>query len=38
VATGRYTVHELAEHGAELVLPGFADVEHTERLLLGPLR
>jgi phosphoglycolate phosphatase-like HAD superfamily hydrolase len=38
VATGRYTVHELAEHGAELVLPGFADVEQTERLLLGPLR
>jgi len=22
----------------ELVLPGFADVEQTERLLLGPLR
>ena len=38
VATGRYTVHELAEHGAELVLPGFDDVEQTERLLLGPLR
>ena len=38
VATGRFTVHELAEHGAELVLPGFDDVEQTERLLLGPLR
>jgi len=37
VATGRYTVHELAEHGAELVLPDFSDVERAERLLLGPL-
>jgi phosphoglycolate phosphatase len=37
VATGRYTVHELAEHGAELVLAGFSDAAHAERLLLGPL-
>jgi phosphoglycolate phosphatase len=38
VATGRYTVHELAEHGAELVLPSLGDVTQAERLLLGPLR
>ena len=38
VATGRYSVHELAEHGAELVLADFSDVERSERLLLGPLR
>jgi phosphoglycolate phosphatase len=37
VATGRYSVHELAEHGAELVLPDFADVGRAEKLLLGPL-
>jgi phosphoglycolate phosphatase len=37
VATGRYSVHELAEHGAELVLEGFADIAQTDRLLLGPL-
>jgi phosphoglycolate phosphatase-like HAD superfamily hydrolase len=37
VGTGRYTVHELAEHGAELVLAGFDDVAQAERLLLGPL-
>jgi len=36
VATGRYTVHELAEHGAELVLEGFGDCARAERLLLGP--
>jgi phosphoglycolate phosphatase len=38
VATGRYSVHELAEHGAELVLADFSDVERSELLLLGPLR
>ena len=38
VATGRYTVHELAENGAEIVLAGFSDPAHAERLLLGPLR
>jgi phosphoglycolate phosphatase-like HAD superfamily hydrolase len=37
VATGRYTVHELAENGAELVLAGFGDVAQAERLLIGPL-
>ena len=37
VATGRYTVHELGEHGAELVLPGFGEVAESERLLLGAL-
>jgi phosphoglycolate phosphatase-like HAD superfamily hydrolase len=37
VATGRYSVHELAEHGAELVLASFGDVAEAERLLLGPL-
>jgi phosphoglycolate phosphatase len=38
VATGRHSVHELGEHGAELVLPDFADLARAERLLLGPLR
>ena len=38
VATGRYSVHELAEHGAELVLRGFEDAAKSEQLLLGPLR
>src|SRR5207248_10989443 len=38
VATGRWSVHELAEHGAELVLADFSDVERSELLLLGPLR
>jgi len=37
VATGRYSVHELAEHGAEVVLASFGDVAQAERLLLGPL-
>ena len=35
VATGRYSVHELAEHGAEIVLQNLADVDAAERLLLG---
>jgi phosphoglycolate phosphatase len=38
VATGRYSVHELAEHGAELVLADFKDVDRSENLLVGPLR
>lgn len=38
VATGRFTVHELAEHGAEMVVASFADVAASERLLAGPLR
>jgi phosphoglycolate phosphatase-like HAD superfamily hydrolase len=37
VATGRFSVHELAEHGAEIVLPDLADAAAAERLLLGPL-
>jgi phosphoglycolate phosphatase len=37
VATGRFTVHELAEHGAELIAQDFADVAAAERLLTGPL-
>jgi phosphoglycolate phosphatase len=37
VATGRFTVHELAEHGAEIVLESFADVVAAERLLVAPL-
>jgi phosphoglycolate phosphatase-like HAD superfamily hydrolase len=35
VATGRYSVHELAEHGAEIVLSDFSDVSAAEKLLLG---
>ncbi|HTO99255.1 MAG TPA: HAD family hydrolase [Myxococcales bacterium] len=37
VATGRWSVQQLAEHGAEVLLEDFADVEESERLLLGPL-
>jgi len=37
VATGRFTVHELAEHGAELIAQDFADAMAAERLLTGPL-
>lgn len=33
VATGRYSAHDLAAHGAELVLSSFSDVEESERLL-----
>jgi phosphoglycolate phosphatase len=35
VATGRWTVHDLATHGPEVVLQDFADVDRAERLLLG---
>jgi phosphoglycolate phosphatase-like HAD superfamily hydrolase len=38
VATGRFTLHELAAHGAEIVLQDLSDVAAAERLLLGPLR
>jgi phosphoglycolate phosphatase len=38
VATGRFTVHELAEHGAEMVVENFADTTASERMLAGPLR
>lgn len=37
VATGRFTVHELAEHGAELIAQSFSDAAAAERLLTGPL-
>jgi phosphoglycolate phosphatase-like HAD superfamily hydrolase len=37
VATGRYSVHELASHGAEMVLADFTDAAESERLLLGEL-
>ncbi len=37
VATGRWTVHDLAEHGANLVLESFAEVERAEAILLGPI-
>jgi phosphoglycolate phosphatase len=36
VGTGRFKVHELLAHGAEMVLPDFTDVAESERLLLGP--
>lgn len=35
VATGRYSVHDLAAHGADKVIASFADVLASERLLLG---
>ena len=38
VATGRWTVHDLATHGAEMVAQDFSDPEAAERLLTGPLR
>ena len=38
VATGRWTVHDLAVHGADLVAQDFSDVEKAEALLLGPIR
>ena len=37
VATGRWTVHDLATHGPEVVLQDFADVDRAERLLMSPL-
>lgn len=38
VATGRWTVQQLAEHGAEVLLQDFSDVATSEGLLLGALR
>lgn len=38
VATGRWTLQQLAEHGAEVVLEDFTDVSRSEGLLLGALR
>jgi phosphoglycolate phosphatase-like HAD superfamily hydrolase len=37
VATGSWAVHDLAAHGAEIVLKDFSDVDQTERILVGPL-
>ena len=37
VATGRYSVHDLAAHGAEIVAQDFSDAHAAERLLMGPL-
>jgi phosphoglycolate phosphatase len=38
VATGRWTVQQLAEHGAEVLVQDFSDAAESERLLLAPLR
>jgi len=38
VATGRWTVHDLAAHGAEIVLRDFTDLQESLKLLLGPIR
>ena len=35
VATGRFTVHDLAEHGADAVLESFADVARAFDVLMG---
>ena len=37
VATGRWSTHDLAVHGAEVVVESFAELERGERLLLGPV-
>jgi len=37
VATGRFTTHDLAAHGADLVAADFGDAAAAERLLTGPL-
>jgi phosphoglycolate phosphatase len=38
VATGRWTLHDLTAHGADLVAQDFSDAAAAERLLLGALR
>jgi phosphoglycolate phosphatase-like HAD superfamily hydrolase len=38
VATGRWTIHDLATHSPELVLRDFTDVDESLRLMLGPTR
>ena len=35
VATGRWSIHDLATHGAEKVIATFGDIEASIRLLLG---
>lgn len=37
VATGRWTLHQLADHGAECVIESFADLHRAEEILLGPI-
>jgi phosphoglycolate phosphatase len=37
VATGRWSIQQLGEHGAEVLLEDFTDLQESERLLLGPL-
>jgi HAD superfamily hydrolase (TIGR01549 family) len=37
VATGRWSVKELAEHGPDIIVADFSDLEASERLLLGAL-
>lgn len=37
VATGRWSVHDLAVHGADLVVESFADLAQSLALLTGPL-
>jgi phosphoglycolate phosphatase len=36
VATGRWSVHDLATHGPEVILNDFIDAARAEELLLGP--
>ncbi|MBS2021269.1 MAG: HAD family hydrolase [Deltaproteobacteria bacterium] len=37
VATGRWSVHDLRVHGAEMTIESFADLDRSLALLLGPL-
>ena len=37
VATGRFSVHDLGAHGAEMIVESFADLERSLALLLGPV-
>lgn len=37
VATGRWTMHDLLTHGAEVVVRDFGDLDESLRLLLGPV-
>jgi phosphoglycolate phosphatase len=38
VATGRWSVHDLAVHGAEVILADWSELDRAESLLLGSLR
>ena len=35
VATGRWSIHDLATHGADKVIADFSDIDTATRLLLG---